>query len=63
MIRVILAIINLEHMYEFSNHVSVWSVDVNSAANINTASKALALRLFSISIKWQLHTTIIVGKA
>ena len=57
-----LATSNLNHKYRFERHYSFWSVDANNAANMNTASIALALRLFSASIRWQVYTTIKVGK-
>ena len=57
-----LATSNLNYKYRFERNYSFWSVDANNAANMNTASIALALRLFSASIRWQVYTTIKVGK-
>ena len=62
MIRVMLATINLDHMYTFERHNPVWSDFANIATSMNTTSIILALRLFSASIRWQLHKTIKVDK-
>ena len=58
-----LATSNLNYKYRFERHYSFWSVDANNATNMYTASIALALKLFSASITWQVYTTIKVGQA